>query len=72
MQEDTIKWVYNTSESAREDNQKNEQKTAAQGNGDGFECKVEGGLHEHHQGATNISVGIDVSCVACLPVRFQR
>ncbi|XP_075906396.1 phosphatidylinositol 3,4,5-trisphosphate-dependent Rac exchanger 2 protein [Nelusetta ayraudi] len=40
-QEDTIKWVYNNSESAREDNQKIEQKTAAQENGDGFECKVE-------------------------------
>lgn len=43
-QEDTIKWVYNNSESAREDNQKIEQKTAAQENGDGFECKVEGGF----------------------------
>ncbi|RVE58754.1 hypothetical protein OJAV_G00198160 [Oryzias javanicus] len=40
-QQDTIKWVYNTSESAQEDNQKTNQKTTTGENGDGFECKVE-------------------------------
>lgn len=45
--------MYNNSEGAREDNQKNEQKTPAQENGDGFECKVEGGLHMHANAAGN-------------------
>uniref|UniRef100_A0AAQ5YI64 Phosphatidylinositol-3,4,5-trisphosphate-dependent Rac exchange factor 2 n=1 Tax=Amphiprion ocellaris TaxID=80972 RepID=A0AAQ5YI64_AMPOC len=40
-QQDTIKWVYNSSESAQEDNQKTNQKPAPEENGDGFECKVE-------------------------------
>uniref|UniRef100_A0A8C7XJA7 Phosphatidylinositol 3,4,5-trisphosphate-dependent Rac exchanger 2 protein n=1 Tax=Oryzias sinensis TaxID=183150 RepID=A0A8C7XJA7_9TELE len=35
-------WVYNTSESAQEDNQKTNQKPSTEENGDGFECKVEG------------------------------
>lgn len=49
-QQDTIKWVYNNSESAQEDNQKSDQKTTPQENGDGFECKVEGGYkHTHTQ-----------------------
>lgn len=42
MQQDTIKWVYNNSESAQEDNQKTNQKPTTEENGDGFECKVEG------------------------------
>lgn len=42
MQQDTIKWVYNNSESAQEDNQKSKQKPTPQENGDGFDCKVEG------------------------------
>lgn len=42
MQQDTIKWVYNNSESAQEDNQKTNQKPTPQENGDGFDCKVEG------------------------------
>lgn len=42
MQQDTIKWVYNNSESAQEDNQKSNQKPTPQENGDGFDCKVEG------------------------------
>lgn len=42
MQQDTIKWVYNNSESAQEDNQKTNQKPTPEENGDGFECKVEG------------------------------
>lgn len=42
LQQDTIKWVYNTSESAQEDNQKTNQKPTTEENGDGFECKVEG------------------------------
>nr|XP_020455651.1 phosphatidylinositol 3,4,5-trisphosphate-dependent Rac exchanger 2 protein [Monopterus albus] len=40
-QQDTIKWVYNNSESAQEDNQKTNQKPNPGENGDGFECKVE-------------------------------
>uniref|UniRef100_A0A672J716 Phosphatidylinositol 3,4,5-trisphosphate-dependent Rac exchanger 2 protein n=1 Tax=Salarias fasciatus TaxID=181472 RepID=A0A672J716_SALFA len=40
-QQDTIKWVYNSSESAKEDNQKANQKPASEENGDGFECQVE-------------------------------
>uniref|UniRef100_A0A8C9YID1 Phosphatidylinositol 3,4,5-trisphosphate-dependent Rac exchanger 2 protein n=1 Tax=Sander lucioperca TaxID=283035 RepID=A0A8C9YID1_SANLU len=40
-QQDTIKWVYNNSESAQEDNQKTNQKPSPEENGDGFECKVE-------------------------------
>uniref|UniRef100_A0A8C7XIB0 Phosphatidylinositol 3,4,5-trisphosphate-dependent Rac exchanger 2 protein n=1 Tax=Oryzias sinensis TaxID=183150 RepID=A0A8C7XIB0_9TELE len=40
-QQDSIKWVYNTSESAQEDNQKTNQKPSTEENGDGFECKVE-------------------------------
>ncbi|TDG97257.1 hypothetical protein EPR50_G00224110 [Perca flavescens] len=40
-QQDTIKWVYNNSESAQEDNQKTNQKASPEENGDGFECKVE-------------------------------
>uniref|UniRef100_A0A1A8IWD8 Phosphatidylinositol 3,4,5-trisphosphate-dependent Rac exchanger 2 protein n=1 Tax=Nothobranchius kuhntae TaxID=321403 RepID=A0A1A8IWD8_NOTKU len=40
-QQDTIKWVYNSSESAQEENQKANQKPTAEENGDGFECKVE-------------------------------
>uniref|UniRef100_A0A669CVV8 Phosphatidylinositol 3,4,5-trisphosphate-dependent Rac exchanger 2 protein n=1 Tax=Oreochromis niloticus TaxID=8128 RepID=A0A669CVV8_ORENI len=40
-QQDTIKWVYNSSESAQEDNQKTNQKPITEKNGDGFECKVE-------------------------------
>uniref|UniRef100_A0A8C6LD17 Phosphatidylinositol 3,4,5-trisphosphate-dependent Rac exchanger 2 protein n=1 Tax=Nothobranchius furzeri TaxID=105023 RepID=A0A8C6LD17_NOTFU len=35
-------WVYNSSESAQEENQKANQKPTAEENGDGFECKVEG------------------------------
>lgn len=46
MQQDTIKWVYNNSESAQEDNQKSNQKPTPQENGDGFDCKVEGD-HTH-------------------------
>uniref|UniRef100_A0A672J6B4 Phosphatidylinositol 3,4,5-trisphosphate-dependent Rac exchanger 2 protein n=1 Tax=Salarias fasciatus TaxID=181472 RepID=A0A672J6B4_SALFA len=34
-------WVYNSSESAKEDNQKANQKPASEENGDGFECQVE-------------------------------
>lgn len=41
-QQDTIKWVYNSSESAKEDQKNNNnQKAPAEENGDGFECKVE-------------------------------
>uniref|UniRef100_A0A8C2XHZ5 Phosphatidylinositol 3,4,5-trisphosphate-dependent Rac exchanger 2 protein n=1 Tax=Cyclopterus lumpus TaxID=8103 RepID=A0A8C2XHZ5_CYCLU len=40
-QQDTIKWVYNNSESAQEDNQTTNQKPTPEENGDGFECKVE-------------------------------
>ena len=48
MQQDTIKWVYNNSESAQEDNQKTNRNPAPQENGDGFECKVEGEhTHKH-------------------------
>lgn len=46
MQQDTIKWVYNNSESAQEDNQKTNQKPALEENGEGFECQVEGD-HTH-------------------------
>lgn len=46
MQQDTIKWVYNNSESAQEDNQKSNQKPTPEENGDGFDCKVEGD-HTH-------------------------
>uniref|UniRef100_A0A665W895 Phosphatidylinositol 3,4,5-trisphosphate-dependent Rac exchanger 2 protein n=1 Tax=Echeneis naucrates TaxID=173247 RepID=A0A665W895_ECHNA len=42
----SIKWVYNNSESAQEDNQKTNQKPTTEENGDGFECKVEGD-HTH-------------------------
>uniref|UniRef100_A0A7N6A4Y7 Phosphatidylinositol 3,4,5-trisphosphate-dependent Rac exchanger 2 protein n=1 Tax=Anabas testudineus TaxID=64144 RepID=A0A7N6A4Y7_ANATE len=38
--QDTIKWVYNNSESAQEDNQKTNQKPTTEENGDGFECKI--------------------------------
>lgn len=47
-QQDTIKWVYNNSESAQEDKQKTNRKAALEENGDGFECKVEGD-HAHSQ-----------------------
>ncbi|KAM9331751.1 phosphatidylinositol 3,4,5-trisphosphate-dependent Rac exchanger 2 protein isoform 3-T3 [Pholidichthys leucotaenia] len=40
-QQDTIKWVYNSTESAQEENQKMNQKPTPEENGDGFECKVE-------------------------------
>uniref|UniRef100_A0A672KIT0 Phosphatidylinositol 3,4,5-trisphosphate-dependent Rac exchanger 2 protein n=1 Tax=Sinocyclocheilus grahami TaxID=75366 RepID=A0A672KIT0_SINGR len=40
-QQDSIKWVYNNSESAQEDHQRTNQKPAAGENGDVFECKVE-------------------------------
>ncbi|XP_061777835.1 phosphatidylinositol 3,4,5-trisphosphate-dependent Rac exchanger 2 protein isoform X2 [Nerophis ophidion] len=40
-QQDTIKWVYNNSESAQEDSQRSNQKATLEENGDGFECKVE-------------------------------
>ncbi|PWA18194.1 hypothetical protein CCH79_00004218 [Gambusia affinis] len=40
-QQDTIKWIYNNSESALEENQKSTQKPTLEGNGDGFEGKVE-------------------------------
>ncbi|KAG7225070.1 hypothetical protein INR49_014526 [Caranx melampygus] len=46
-QQDTIKWVYNNSESAQEDNQKTNQKPTTEENGDGFECKVEAGIKCH-------------------------
>lgn len=42
LQQDSIKWVYNNSESAQEDHQRTNQKPAAGENGDVFECKVEG------------------------------
>lgn len=55
MQQDTIKWVYNNSESAQEDNQKTNQKPALEENGEGFECQVEGDhthtfIRSHSQG----------------------
>lgn len=55
MQQDTIKWVYNNSESAQEDNQKTNQKPALEENGEGFECQVEGDhthtfIQSHSQG----------------------
>uniref|UniRef100_A0A8C2BC35 Phosphatidylinositol 3,4,5-trisphosphate-dependent Rac exchanger 2 protein n=1 Tax=Cyprinus carpio TaxID=7962 RepID=A0A8C2BC35_CYPCA len=40
-QQDSIKWVYNNSESAQEDHQRANQKPTAGENGDVFECKVE-------------------------------
>ncbi|XP_056306227.1 phosphatidylinositol 3,4,5-trisphosphate-dependent Rac exchanger 2 protein [Danio aesculapii] len=40
-QQDSIKWVYNNSESAQEDHQRSNQKPTAGDNGDVFECKVE-------------------------------
>ncbi|KAK3515528.1 hypothetical protein QTP70_024230, partial [Hemibagrus guttatus] len=40
-QQDSIKWVYNNSESAQEDHQKAIQKPSAEENGEVFECKVE-------------------------------
>ncbi|KAF5903572.1 phosphatidylinositol 3,4,5-trisphosphate-dependent Rac exchanger 2 protein, partial [Clarias magur] len=40
-QQDSIKWVYNSSESAQEDHQKASQKPGAEENGEVFECKVE-------------------------------
>ncbi|KAF4075695.1 hypothetical protein AMELA_G00221840 [Ameiurus melas] len=40
-QQDSIKWVYNNSESAQDDQQKASQKPNAEENGEGFECKVE-------------------------------
>ncbi|MEQ2247536.1 Phosphatidylinositol 3,4,5-trisphosphate-dependent Rac exchanger 2 protein [Ilyodon furcidens] len=40
-QQDTIKWIYNNSESALEENQKTNQKPTLEENGDGFEGKVE-------------------------------
>ncbi|XP_077592217.1 phosphatidylinositol 3,4,5-trisphosphate-dependent Rac exchanger 2 protein [Stigmatopora nigra] len=40
-QQDTIKWVYNNSESAREDDRRDDHKATPEENGDGFECKVE-------------------------------
>lgn len=42
LQQDTIKWIYNNSESALEENQKSNQKPTLDENGDGFEGKVEG------------------------------
>uniref|UniRef100_A0A6Q2X357 Phosphatidylinositol 3,4,5-trisphosphate-dependent Rac exchanger 2 protein n=1 Tax=Esox lucius TaxID=8010 RepID=A0A6Q2X357_ESOLU len=39
-QQDSIKWVYNNSESAQEDQGRN-QKQSSEENGDGFQCKVE-------------------------------
>jgi len=63
MQQDTIKWVYNNSESAQEDKQKTNQKPTPEENGDGFECKVEGdctqtleNIHQLHR-STNYSFG---------------
>nr|XP_023650355.1 phosphatidylinositol 3,4,5-trisphosphate-dependent Rac exchanger 2 protein [Paramormyrops kingsleyae] len=40
-QQDTIKWVYNNSESAQEDHQRAKQKPSTEENGEVFECKVE-------------------------------
>uniref|UniRef100_A0A8C9T010 Phosphatidylinositol 3,4,5-trisphosphate-dependent Rac exchanger 2 protein n=1 Tax=Scleropages formosus TaxID=113540 RepID=A0A8C9T010_SCLFO len=40
-QQDSIKWVYNNSESAQEDRQKASQKASVEENGEVFECKVE-------------------------------
>ncbi|KAL1006309.1 hypothetical protein UPYG_G00070610 [Umbra pygmaea] len=39
-QQDSIKWVYNNSESAQDEQGKN-QKQSSEENGDGFQCKVE-------------------------------
>uniref|UniRef100_A0A672QUA2 Phosphatidylinositol-3,4,5-trisphosphate dependent Rac exchange factor 2 n=1 Tax=Sinocyclocheilus grahami TaxID=75366 RepID=A0A672QUA2_SINGR len=44
-QQDSIKWVYNNSESAQEDHKRTNQKPAAGENGDVFECKVEGAFN---------------------------
>ncbi|KAI5617161.1 phosphatidylinositol 3,4,5-trisphosphate-dependent Rac exchanger 2 protein, partial [Silurus asotus] len=41
-QQDSINWVYNNSESAQDDQQKASQKPSTEGNGELFECKVEG------------------------------
>lgn len=41
-QQDSIKWIYNNTESAQEDLQKASQKPPRDGSGDVFECKVEG------------------------------
>ncbi|XP_066534041.1 phosphatidylinositol 3,4,5-trisphosphate-dependent Rac exchanger 2 protein [Hoplias malabaricus] len=40
-QQDSIKWVYNNSESAQEDHQKTNQKPSSEENGNVFDCKVE-------------------------------
>ncbi|KAM9775546.1 phosphatidylinositol 3,4,5-trisphosphate-dependent Rac exchanger 2 protein isoform 1-T1 [Syngnathus typhle] len=40
-QQDTIKWVYNNSESAHEDNQRSNRQATPEDNADVFECKVE-------------------------------
>uniref|UniRef100_A0A8C2BDE5 Phosphatidylinositol 3,4,5-trisphosphate-dependent Rac exchanger 2 protein n=1 Tax=Cyprinus carpio TaxID=7962 RepID=A0A8C2BDE5_CYPCA len=45
LQQDSIKWVYNNSESAQEDHQRANQKPTAGENGDVFECKVEGAFN---------------------------
>nr|CBN81928.1 Phosphatidylinositol 3,4,5-trisphosphate-dependent Rac exchanger 2 protein [Dicentrarchus labrax] len=58
-QQDTIKWVYNNSESAQEDSQKTNQKPTPEENGDGFECKVEGDhTHKHMHTFTRNYTGI--------------
>uniref|UniRef100_A0A6Q2XR50 Phosphatidylinositol 3,4,5-trisphosphate-dependent Rac exchanger 2 protein n=1 Tax=Esox lucius TaxID=8010 RepID=A0A6Q2XR50_ESOLU len=44
--QDSIKWVYNNSESAQEDQGRN-QKQSSEENGDGFQCKVEGKIFIH-------------------------
>lgn len=70
VQQDTIKWVYNNSESAQEDKQKTNQKPTAEENGDGFECKVEGEctrartLTRNQHG--NYSTGTKKFCSRCL------
>ncbi|XP_062841329.1 phosphatidylinositol 3,4,5-trisphosphate-dependent Rac exchanger 2 protein [Trichomycterus rosablanca] len=40
-QQDSIKWVYNNSESAQQEHQRGSRKPNAQENGGGFDCKVE-------------------------------
>uniref|UniRef100_A0A8C5HQN3 Phosphatidylinositol 3,4,5-trisphosphate-dependent Rac exchanger 2 protein n=1 Tax=Gouania willdenowi TaxID=441366 RepID=A0A8C5HQN3_GOUWI len=48
--QDTVRWVYNSNESAQEDNQKTIQNPTSSENGEGFECKVEAlidGKKEH-------------------------
>uniref|UniRef100_A0A665W842 Phosphatidylinositol 3,4,5-trisphosphate-dependent Rac exchanger 2 protein n=1 Tax=Echeneis naucrates TaxID=173247 RepID=A0A665W842_ECHNA len=57
-QQDSIKWVYNNSESAQEDNQKTNQKPTTEENGDGFECKVEGDHTHMCIFTTNYMMGI--------------